>query len=90
MCLNGGLQNLGCFRFLVKSMYIDYMDDHTKYLHKYLWKIKVPLKIRGCMWFLHKKFYLLKTTKLRGNGKVVTTKAVSFSKNGLVRCSYGF
>jgi hypothetical protein len=32
--------------FLVKPMYLDYMDDHTKFLRKYIWKIKVSLKRR--------------------------------------------
>jgi hypothetical protein len=41
-------------------MYIDYMDDHTKYLQKHLWKIKVPLKIRIFMWFLHRRVLLTK------------------------------
>jgi hypothetical protein len=47
-------------QYTVKSMYLDYMDDHTKYLHKYLWKIKVPLKIRVFMWFLNNKVLLTK------------------------------
>jgi hypothetical protein len=32
--------------FSVKSMYLDYMNGHTVYLRKYIWKIKAPLKIR--------------------------------------------
>jgi hypothetical protein len=36
------------------------MNDHTKYLQKYLWKMKVPLKIRIFIWFLHKKVSLTK------------------------------
>jgi hypothetical protein len=52
--------------FLVKSMYIDYMDDHAKYLHKYLWKIKVSLKIR---FFLHKKVLLTKDNLIKRKWK---------------------
>jgi hypothetical protein len=48
-------------------MYIDYMDDHTKYLHKYLWKIKVPLKIKVFMWFLNKKVLLTKDNLIKRN-----------------------
>jgi hypothetical protein len=44
--------------FSVKTMHIDYMDDHTKHLHKYHWKIKFPPKIRVLMWFLYKKVML--------------------------------
>jgi hypothetical protein len=31
--------------FTVKSMYLDYMNGHTRFLRKYLWKLKIPLKI---------------------------------------------
>jgi hypothetical protein len=32
--------------FSVKSMYIDYMNGHTRFLRKYLWKLKILLKIK--------------------------------------------
>jgi hypothetical protein len=32
--------------FTVKSMYEDLLNDHTHFLRKYLWKVKVPLKIK--------------------------------------------
>jgi hypothetical protein len=32
--------------FTVKSMYEDLMCDHTPFLRKYLWKVKIPLKIK--------------------------------------------
>jgi hypothetical protein len=46
--------------FSVKSMYADYMNGHTVFLKKYLWKIKVPLKIQIFMWFLYNKVILTK------------------------------
>ena len=46
--------------FTVKSMYEDLMNGHTKYLQKYLWKLKMPLKIKVFMWFLHQKVVLTK------------------------------
>jgi hypothetical protein len=46
--------------FSVKSLYTDIMHGHTKFLSKYLWKLKVPLKIRIFMWFLNKKVILTK------------------------------
>jgi hypothetical protein len=52
-------------QYTVKSMYLDYMDDHTNYLHKYLWKIKVPLKIRVFMWFLNNKVLLTKDNLIK-------------------------
>lgn len=44
--------------FSVKSMYEDLMNDHTPYLRKYLWKLKIPLKIKIFMWFLSNKILL--------------------------------
>jgi hypothetical protein len=32
--------------FTVKSMYEDLICDHTPFLRKYLWKVKIPLKIK--------------------------------------------
>jgi hypothetical protein len=46
--------------FSVKSMYLDLMNDHTRFLRKYLWKIKIPLKIKIFMWFLSNKMLLTK------------------------------
>jgi uncharacterized protein Usg len=37
--------------FTVKSMYEDIMSDHTHLIRKYLWKVKIPLKIKIFMWF---------------------------------------
>jgi len=56
--------------FSVKSMYANFMNGHTVFLKKYLWRIKVPLKIRIFMWFLHRKVLLTKDNlaKRRWNG----------------------
>jgi hypothetical protein len=48
-----------------KSMYTDFMNDHTRYLHKYLWKLKVPLKIKTFMWFLNRKVLLTKDNLIK-------------------------
>ena len=53
--------------FTVKSMYLDLLDDQTKYLRKYIWKMKVPLKIKIFMWFLHRKVILTKDNLARRN-----------------------
>jgi hypothetical protein len=50
------LNTLGTFS--VKSIYVDIMNAHTVFLRKYIWKIKVPLKIKIFMWFLYKKLIL--------------------------------
>ena len=52
------LTDSGCFS--VKSMYHDYMNGQVRFLRKYLWKIKVPLKIKKIMWFLSNKVLLTK------------------------------
>jgi hypothetical protein len=46
--------------FSVKSMYKDLMNNHTPYRHKFLWKMKIPLKIKIFMWFLNNKVILTK------------------------------
>jgi hypothetical protein len=48
-------------------MYLDYLNGHTDYLRKYIWKIKVPLKIRIFMWFLHRKVILTKDNLIKRN-----------------------
>jgi hypothetical protein len=47
-------------KFTVKSMYLDLLNDNTVYLHKYLWKMKVPLKTKVFMWFVQRKEILTK------------------------------
>jgi hypothetical protein len=46
--------------FSVKSFYMDLMNGHAIYLRKYLWKLKIPLKIKKFMWFLSNKVLLTK------------------------------
>jgi hypothetical protein len=41
--------------YTVTSLYSDLLNDNTKYLKKYIWKMKVPLKIKVFMWFLRRK-----------------------------------
>jgi hypothetical protein len=54
-------------KFMVKSMYLDLLNDNTVYLHKYLWKMKVPLKTNIFMWFLHRKEILIKDDLIKIN-----------------------
>ena len=51
--------------FSVKSMYADLMNGQVPFRHKYIWKLKVPLKIRIFMWFLQKKVILTKDNLIR-------------------------
>jgi hypothetical protein len=59
------LTTLGVFS--VKSMYLDFLNGHTMFLKRYIWKIKVPLKIKIFMWFLHRKVILTKDNLLKCN-----------------------
>jgi hypothetical protein len=53
--------------FSVKSMYSDYMNDHVGFSRKYLWKLKIPLKIKIFMWFLNSKVLLTKDNLAKRN-----------------------
>ena len=53
--------------FSIKSMYEDLMNDHTPFLCKYLWKLKIPLKIKNFMWFLNSKVLLTKDNLAKRN-----------------------
>ena len=48
-------------------MYEDSLNGNTVDLRKYIWKIKVPLKIRIFMWFLHRKVILTKDNLKKRN-----------------------
>ena len=54
-------------QFTVKSMYEDLLNGHTIYLQKYLWKLKIPQKIKKFMWFLHRKVWLTKDNLAKKN-----------------------
>lgn len=53
--------------FTVKSMYRELMDGHTVFPQNYLWKIKIPLKIKIFMWFLYRKVPLTKDNLTKRN-----------------------
>jgi hypothetical protein len=46
--------------FSIKSLYSDQLNGPTRFLHRYLWKLKIPLKIKKIMWFLKNKVLLTK------------------------------
>ena len=47
-------------KFTIKSLYADFMNVHTVFLRKYLWKLKIPLKIKIFLWFLNRLVLLTK------------------------------
>ena len=52
-------------KFTVSSMYSDFMHGHNPFLRKYLWKLKVCLKIKIFMWFVQRKVVLTKDNLIR-------------------------
>jgi hypothetical protein len=53
--------------FLVRSMYGDLMNGHTRFLRKYLCKQKIPLKIKIFVWFRNIKVLFTKDTLAKRN-----------------------
>ena len=60
-----GLTDAG--KYTTKSMYLDLLNGHTPFLRKYIWKLKVPLKIRIFMWFMYRRVLLTKVNLSRKN-----------------------
>ena len=53
--------------FTVKSMYIDIINSSVIPSSKEVWKVKVPLKIKVFMWFVHKQVILTKDNLVKRN-----------------------
>ena len=62
-------------------MYLDLLDGHKRYLRKYIWKIKVPMKIKIFMWFLHRKVILTKENLVKGIGMEINRVVFMIKKN---------
>jgi hypothetical protein len=43
---------------MVKSLYLDNMSGHAPFLRRYIWNIKVPLKIKKFIWSLNQMVIL--------------------------------
>ena len=53
--------------FSVKSMYFDIINASVIPSSKHVWKVKVPLKIKVFMWFVHKQVILTKDNLAKRN-----------------------
>ena len=78
--------------FTVKSYYGDLLNAHTRYLCKYLWKLKIPLKIKIFLWFLHRKELLTKDNLAKrrwiGCKKCVFCDADESAEHLFVKCTF--
>ena len=63
--MRASVGSLQTYLFVVKSYYADLMDGNTRFLKMYLWKLKVPLKIKIFMWFLNRRVILTKDNLIR-------------------------
>jgi hypothetical protein len=71
-------------KFMVKSIYLDMLNDNTAYLRKYLWKMKVPLKTKNFMWFVQWKEILTKEISV-----IRMSQSNIFLSNVLLQSQYG-
>ena len=53
--------------FTVKSMYVDVINSSSIPTSKHVWDVRVPLKIKVFMWFLHKQVILTKDNLIKRN-----------------------
>ena len=78
--------------FTVKSYYEDLLNGHTRYLRKYLWKLKIPLKIKIFLWFLHRKELLTKDNLAKrrwiGSMKCVFCDADESAEHLFIKCTF--
>ena len=51
--------------FTLKSLYVDFLNGHTRFLRKYLWRLKIPLKIKIILWFLQRKVLLTRDNLIK-------------------------
>lgn len=53
--------------FSVKCLYADYMDGQTVFHQKFIWKLKIPSKVKIFMWFLDRQVLLTKDNLAKRN-----------------------
>jgi len=55
--------------FSVKSMYVKLLDQNVLPIPRFHWKVKIPLKIKVFLWFMHKGVTLTKDNLAKKNWK---------------------
>ena len=78
--------------FTVKLFYEDLLNGHTRYLRKYFWKLKIPLKIKIFLWFLNRKEILTKYNLIKrrwtGCKKCVFCDVDESTEHLFIKCSF--
>jgi hypothetical protein len=69
-------------------MYLDLMNEDTQFLHKYLWKLKRPLKIKIFMWFLRVKVLLTKDNLIKCKWKGCSKCCFCDSPEMFISCPF--
>jgi len=70
--------------FSVRSLYLHLIDTKPPFVHRKLWKIKIPLKIKIFLWFLQRDVVLTKDNLTTKNWKG-SQKCVWCNKNGTIQ-----
>jgi hypothetical protein len=55
--------------FSVRSMYLHLLNQHAPFRHKFIWKLKIPFKIKIFLWYLERGIILTKDNLGRKNWK---------------------
>jgi hypothetical protein len=55
--------------FSIRSMYLNLLNQHVPFRHKFIWKLKIPLKIKIFFWYLQRGVILTKDNLARKNWK---------------------
>jgi hypothetical protein len=50
-------------------MYLNLLNQHAPFHHKFIWKLKIPLKIKIFFWYLQRGIILTKVNLARKNWK---------------------
>ena len=64
-------------QFTVRSMYLHLANHNFPFRHKFIWKLKIPLKIKIFLWYLQKGVLLTKDNLQRKTERAVKSVAIA-------------
>jgi hypothetical protein len=70
--------------FFVRSMYHHLLNYHAPFRHKFIWKLKIPLKIKIFLWYLQRGIILTKDNLVRKNWKG-SQKCCFYNTNEIIK-----